>query len=156
MGEKIFASNGKVVGEVVGSVFYKTFKGSRHMLRKPRAIANDVDVLDQAESCGAVEVQERDTETGSLYCTTIEAIRAHGFQIDRGYGPQIALALSRWSLNGQPAALVKPSDGQPVDLTQPDTRSESVEVVQLSFDAGGQPVGGPGEVRDRERGANNS
>ena len=44
----------RVVGEVRGDVFYKSVYGSKHFLRIPRAIANDVKVLDEAEQAGAV------------------------------------------------------------------------------------------------------
>lgn len=115
MGEKIFAGNGKVVGEVCGRTFRKTFKGSRHMLQKPRAIANDVAVLEDAERAGAVEVEERDTETGAVYSTTIATIRAHGFRVNRGYGEQIALAVNRWQIRGGMMA-GSPGCRQPVQL----------------------------------------
>lgn len=114
---EVRSADGRVVGEVRGHVFYKTFKGSRHMLRKPRAICNDVVVLEAAERAGAREVQERDTETGRLYVASIQTIRAHGFIINRGHGEQLALCLNRWHCDGQ-AGTITSDDGLPVRVEQ--------------------------------------
>jgi hypothetical protein len=89
--------NPKPIGKVLGDCFYKSIKGSRHMLRKPQAIAISLDALMQAESAGAVYVEVLDHETGTRYQTSLEHIRKAGFAFERGYGRQIGLPLECWA-----------------------------------------------------------
>ena len=97
--------NGKPVGEVKGAAFHKTIVGSKHLLRQPKAIAFDSCTLRDAEAAGATSARIYDRETGTAYTATLERVRAEGFAVTRGYGNQWALALERWSANGQrPAA----------------------------------------------------
>ena len=93
----IFIGN-LVVGKVEGDVFLKSIRGSRHILRKPPAIAFDVSTLNQAEQAGAVIVQVVDQETGITYRAQIAHIKDVGIRIDRGYGEQIALPLEGWTM----------------------------------------------------------
>ena len=95
-GAPVFA-RGKVIGRVRGDTFYKTVKGSRHMLRKPRAWAFDVSTLRDAEEAGAVRVEILDSDTGRRYRTTIKTIWQHDKRFDRGHGRQIYLALEHWT-----------------------------------------------------------
>lgn len=90
---------GRVVGEVrADSVFQKHMQFSRHLLQKPRrSIAINVDVLDQAEALGARSCEIHDSESGKIYRASIADIRAKGFAINRGQGPQIALPLAEWT-----------------------------------------------------------
>jgi hypothetical protein len=92
----IHAGN-RVIGKVSGNTFYKHIRGSVHILRTPRAIALDVGSLEQAERAGAVNVQVTDTETGTAYRSSIEHIRRAGFDLDRGFGSQIALPIEGWA-----------------------------------------------------------
>jgi hypothetical protein len=86
-----------VIGEVRGTTFIKKIRASQHFLKTPPAIAFDLDSLAQAERAGAVEVQVIDKETGTIYRTTIAHILRAGFELDRGFGKQIALPLEGWS-----------------------------------------------------------
>jgi hypothetical protein len=90
-------SGSKVIGRVKGDTFYKSIKGSVHMLRKPPAIAISLDALDQAEAAGAVKIKVTDQESGTTYGARIEFIRERGVIFDRGYGEQIYLALAGWT-----------------------------------------------------------
>lgn len=100
--------NGKPIGEVKGTVFHKTITGSKHLLRQPRAIAFDRSTLTDAEAAGATTARIYDRETGTAYTATLDRIRSEGFKVARGYGNQWALALDKWSANGQkPPADVK-------------------------------------------------
>jgi hypothetical protein len=85
------------VGAVKDGVFHKRVQGSRHFLRKPPAIALDVESLARAEVAGARSVEIDDEETGLTYRADFETIRAHGLRIDRGFGEQIALPFQRWN-----------------------------------------------------------
>ena len=92
----VHAENGWVVGKVEGNTFYKSIKGSKHILRRPRAIAFDLYSLDEAEGVGAVKVQVLDQENGTVYKSTIQHIREHGKEFNRGFGDQIFLVLEGW------------------------------------------------------------
>jgi hypothetical protein len=90
---------------VSGHFFLKTIIGSKHILRKPPAIAFDRSTLDDAERAGATHVSVTDSETGKTYSAPIATIRRNGFDVARGYGNQIALTLDRYAIDGaQPKA----------------------------------------------------
>lgn len=89
-------AGGQVVGYVQGGVFRKRVRGSRHMLRAPRAWAFGLDSLDEAERLGAGRVEVYDTETATTYQADLDRIRSKGVLIDRGRGPQLALLLKEW------------------------------------------------------------
>ena len=94
---KIYAGN-RVVGEVSSGVFKKTISGSSHILRKPRAIALDVDSLKQAKEYGASTIRITDRETGRVYSADIEYFTRYSFELNRGFGAQYALTLDRWTV----------------------------------------------------------
>lgn len=88
---------GKRVGSVAGSVFYKTIRGSKHILRHPRpAIALDLESLNRIELMGVHTVKVTDSETHVIYTASVAHIRAVGFLVERGFGKQIALPLEGW------------------------------------------------------------
>lgn len=99
--------NDKVVGEVVGSKFVKRVRGSRHMLREPKAWAFDVRSLESASLLGAEAVEVHDTETHTIYSASLARIQQKGFRFDRGFGPQTCLPLHFWSVRrpGEPQQL---------------------------------------------------
>ena len=88
----------KVVGTVAGHVFFKSIYGSRHFLRRPPAIAFDVQSLADATRAGAVVVVVTDMETGTTYTSSIPYVYKAGFSINRGFGNQIALPMSKWEI----------------------------------------------------------
>jgi len=88
---------GRTVGRVAGKVFYKSIRGSVHLLQKPRAIAFDLSTLRDAQAAGAVSVQVTDTESGAVYRAGIDLVFRDGFRLNRGHGDQQALPLDRWN-----------------------------------------------------------
>jgi hypothetical protein len=86
----------KVVGKVVGETFQKTIHGSKHFLRTPPAIALDFQSLIEAEKAGARKIQIFDLESQKTYHASIEHIRRVGFELNRGFGKQLALSLDEW------------------------------------------------------------
>jgi hypothetical protein len=94
-----------IVGNVRGDTFYKRVSASRHFLRKPHAIALDVQSLVDAEQAGAKKVAITDKESGNTYHASIKEIHQHSFIIERGYGKQYALTLNRWQCNDEPIQL---------------------------------------------------
>ena len=91
-------ANGRVVGHVEDGVLWKRVRGSRHMLRKPRAWAFDVQSLRDAEAAGATRVEVHDIDSGMTYSASLRQIRQCGFRVNRGHGDQIALRLGEWSV----------------------------------------------------------
>jgi hypothetical protein len=104
---KVRLPDGRVVGEVRGDVFVKRVQGSKHMLQKPRAWAVDVAVLHEAEALGARAVEVVDTETNTTYRAPLERFWTRGIRVNRGYGEQVALLLTDWQVNGEPARAVQ-------------------------------------------------
>ena len=94
--------NGRVIGHVRDGVFEKTLARSRHFLRRPPAIAFDRATLRDARRAGAMRVRIVERERGDVYEATIDEIERYGFPVQRGFGDQVALHLSRWSVNGRP------------------------------------------------------
>jgi len=100
-----------IVGAVVGNRFIKRLSGKKHFLHSPAAIAFDIDSLKTAEKLGATVAHIIDRDTGKEYFVFISTIFEKGFEIDRGYGEQIALPLREWStaeLIHQPRLLCQP------------------------------------------------
>jgi hypothetical protein len=101
-GTPIYSGDGRIVGEVRGGVFTKRVKASIHFLRQPPSIAFDVTSLQSAVEVGAELVEVLDTESGRIYRASISNVWANGRRFDRGFGQQIFLVLSRWSVGGRP------------------------------------------------------
>jgi hypothetical protein len=96
-----------VIGIVTGNSFKKSISGSKHILRRPRAIAFDRVTLRDAAAAGATRVEVLDRETGIVYCATLATFDALSFPVMRG-GDQVGLHLDHWSINGNaPVAMAK-------------------------------------------------
>ena len=94
--------HGRVVGHVRDGVFEKTLARSRHFLRRPPAIAFDCTTLRDARQAGAMRIRIYERERGDVYEADLDEVERFGFRVRRGFGDQIALHLSRWTVNGQP------------------------------------------------------
>lgn len=92
---------GKTVGHVNGDEFVKKVHSSTHFLRKPRAIAFDLDSLNKVQKFGAKRVKIYDLDTGLIYSVKIEVILEKGFVFNRGFGNQIGLTLNFWQCTGK-------------------------------------------------------
>ncbi len=95
----------RVVGSVYGDVFRKHVRGSAHFLRRPPAIALDVQSIADAESAGAMWAEIHDTESGKVYRARLSSIRAYGAVFNRGFGQQIYLPLSAWGHDEDPSQI---------------------------------------------------
>jgi hypothetical protein len=89
--------NGKVAGRVEDGVFVKPVRGSKHMLRIPRAWAVDAEAYDSIRpNINLIVVQ--DEESGFSYRATPETFDAFRGSLDRGFGRQYFLPLERWQV----------------------------------------------------------
>lgn len=110
------------IGYVLLLYFYKNLK-PEHFLTNPPAIAFDRSTLVDAEKAGALYAHITNSETGTVYTASIADIWRHGFPVLRGFGQQIALALPKWNVNGQPAAATFNSNAE-VKAAQPSLFAE--------------------------------
>jgi hypothetical protein len=90
----------RVIGVVVGDTFHKTISATKHILRRPRAIAFDRCTLRDAAAAGATRIEVLDRETHATYTISFETIHANSFPVLRGHGDQVAVTLEHWSVNG--------------------------------------------------------
>jgi hypothetical protein len=90
----------RVIGVVAGTTFHKTISGSKHILRRPRAIAFDRCTLRDAAAAGAICAAILDKETNTEYAISFEAIHRYSFPVLRGHGDQVAVTLEHWAING--------------------------------------------------------
>ena len=96
---QIFVSR-RHVGDIVNGVFKKSISGSRHILRKPPAIALSVEALRLADQAGAHDIQITDIESARLYTCSIEYFKQFAFPLQRGgFEPQLALQLERFDVS---------------------------------------------------------
>ncbi len=97
---KIYAQGKLVVSVTSDGVFHKTIKENQYLKYPIKSIAFDVQSLKDAEQAGASWGHARDTDTGVAYKSSIAHIWWAGFRFNRGYGDQIALALTAWVRQG--------------------------------------------------------
>ena len=93
--EKIQINN-RIIGHVTHEHFVKTLRESKHFLKKPPAIAFDVETLDKALELKAHTVFIREIDNNLYYRAKIKKIMEEGFTFNRGHGNQIALVLEKW------------------------------------------------------------
>lgn len=99
------------IGFVAGGVFHKQLR-QKHFLKRPPAIAFDRSTLRDATRAGASSIHITNSDTGATYTATIADVWQNGFPVQRGFGDQIALALTRWSIDGGPVAATFESNQQ--------------------------------------------
>ncbi|MHB1390985.1 MAG: hypothetical protein ACYCXF_07115 [Thermoleophilia bacterium] len=94
-----FNDKGQVIGCVENGVLKKRVRKSRHFLNKPPAIAMDWTMIQtvRAENLAVcVEVYEAEEEV--TYTCSLETLYKRGFRLNRGYGEQWALNISKWNV----------------------------------------------------------
>lgn len=108
--KQVISIGGKVVGVIQHGALTKHIE-ARHYLRDPKAIAFAVEAIEAAQRAGVSQIIVTDQDTGTVYSATLADFMAYSWELSRGAGPQRAMRLNRWTVNGKP-----PSDGK---LTQP-------------------------------------
>lgn len=98
----ITREDGTPVGYVQGDVFIKTVQKSRHMLRKPKAWASDIEILNKICKLGAKRIILHEEEDNFDWEASISAFWGKGsFGLNRGYGEQRGLILDKWNVRGE-------------------------------------------------------
>jgi hypothetical protein len=78
-------------------IHFRRMEASRHFLRQPRqAIATSQGVLDALAAMHCTLLKVRDSESDTVYWAPLERILSLGFEVNRGYGRQIALPIALW------------------------------------------------------------
>lgn len=113
--------------------YYRRIVGSRHLLRKPPAITNDLAALTEAERLGADRVRIVDSETGIEYLCASLTIREYGFYLDRGHGKQIALPLPYWTQCAPDGTITQPT--LPKQKPQPQPQPEAEQPMLFDMPA---------------------
>ena len=90
--------NGQVIGWFDGDTFMKAVCGSKHRLRKPPAWAIDASVFDKEVRSRATQIIIWDKESDTKWKTSVETFDRHKGTLDRGFGRQYFLPLSRFQV----------------------------------------------------------
>jgi hypothetical protein len=86
------------IGYLQGNQFIKPVDGSKHQLRCPPAWAIDAEVFDREVKPYASEIVILDRETGVRFLTSVRYFDTNKRMLNRGFGKQYYLPLSRWKL----------------------------------------------------------
>lgn len=91
-------TKGQVTGFIDGETYTRHVSGSKHMLRKPQAWCFDADSFDKLIRPSCRQIVVEDLETRKRYHSTMVNFIAERGEIDRGYGRQYFMILSKWRL----------------------------------------------------------
>lgn len=84
-----------VGGKLCGDCFVKRVQ-VRHLLRTPAAVAIQSTIVERLESEGCKRIRV-EVEDGRVFEVAFADFLRHAFRLDRGFGPQDCLPLSRWT-----------------------------------------------------------
>jgi len=101
-GQFVRLADGRVAGRVENGIFVKSVRGSKHMLKTPRAWAVDAEAYDSIRRDINMIVIE-DQECGLKYRATPDTFDAFKGLLDRGFGRQYFLPLARWQVEEEGA-----------------------------------------------------
>ncbi len=98
-GEPVFIDDGNrrvCAGYINNGVFIKPVK-EKHILRKPEAIALQANLLELLVSKGVHSVIARLVDRDKRLRASVDDFLKLGFKLNRGFGLQVALPLSKWT-----------------------------------------------------------
>lgn len=90
--------DGKIIGYLDCDTFVKPLCGSKHQLKQPPAWAIDALAFDEQIRPYAATFRIEDKETDTIYEVPVAFFDQHKGFLDRGYGPQYFLVLSKWEI----------------------------------------------------------
>jgi len=115
----LYAGGRNVASIDADGVLRKAVDGRRHMIRVPSpAWAFDRSHIDAALSSGVTVIELLNRDAGTLYRVSLADFMRLAFELDRGYGPQLALALQHWRVTVQPSADVEQPEPRPAEPEQ--------------------------------------
>tara|TARA_R100000008_G_scaffold86221_1_gene78428 strand:+ start:536 stop:868 length:333 start_codon:yes stop_codon:yes gene_type:complete len=94
---KLRTYDGVPVAELIGTTVVKRVKEKTHMLRTPPSWAFDKQIIDYAHANGATDIRIEATDTDKVYKTSIKNFIDNSFNVDRGFGRQVALLIKHWT-----------------------------------------------------------
>lgn len=94
--QKIYNARGQVCGQVLNGVFCWTGT-EKHVLRHPPALALETGVIRQLEALQVHTLQFTRRDTGEVFRTAFAHFTERAFQLNRGFGEQLALPLAGWT-----------------------------------------------------------
>lgn len=94
-------SGGRQTGSIRGDTYYRTLKPN-HFLKYPElSIAVSTDVLDQLCDRNIETLEFKHSETGTKYRCSLSHFLECGMKFNRGYGEQVRLPLTGFTVNGK-------------------------------------------------------
>lgn len=72
-------------------------------------------VLDQAEAKGCAYFRVYDQDTNTTYQADLATFKAHGFDVNRGFGKQVALTFAFWSIIGPDGTVTPKTEPKPIN-----------------------------------------
>lgn len=97
--QTVMSCDGRTIGYLEGDTFIKPVIGSKHRLLKPPAWAVDSEAFDHQIKTMATMFRVEDKETDVVYEVSVAYFDEHKGQLDRGFGRQYFLPLSRWKVD---------------------------------------------------------
>ncbi len=94
--QPVRSCDGKIIGYINGNTFVKPLYGSKHQLKRPPAWAVDAEAFDEQIKPYASTFRIEDKETDTVYEVPVDYFDQHKGFLDRGFGPQYFLVLSKW------------------------------------------------------------
>ncbi len=94
----VFSENGKIIGVIINDIFHKRVNSKSHFLRKPPAISFDEIAINEILLKKVKKIMVHAIDTKKRYVTDVTDFTKKSFPINRGYGNQLALTLSEWSV----------------------------------------------------------
>ncbi|MAH48843.1 hypothetical protein CMI37_23650 [Candidatus Pacearchaeota archaeon] len=94
----VYLPDGKKIGYFEGDALIKEVNGSKHRLMRPPAWALDAAIFEEQVKTNAREIIIWDKETDIKYRASVEHFDKQKHVLDRGFGKQYFLMLSKWQV----------------------------------------------------------
>ena len=130
----------RVAGFVVGCIrpwdslgelaLVRVVDGHRHQLRRPPAWAIAIEALEAAREAGAEQVVVLDRAEGIEWTSWLHDFDERGFEIDHGFGRQVALGLDHWSHRPIATEGERPNNKPGGNRAQTPTRLENIGATE--------------------------
>ncbi len=96
---RVYLPSGKPIGEIREGTFYRSFRGSLHLLQRPvPALAIDAKVYTRYRPYFH-ELLWRDSESGREFRISAKTFEQRAFTLERGFGKQLACPLRYWAVH---------------------------------------------------------